>query len=215
MLTSDTKTAIRDAFRAGQLRVQAVDPDTGTPIVVPVEAVLRHSTPKDMIRTTVEHNGSQSAVETTVDHSLFTRQGDTIKAVRADELRVGDTVAMVTQSVSGGQLTWGTAISLESLPPILFTYDLSVPGPENFVLANGILAHNSYSIGGISLDIERSSKYQSLADNAQSQLEKLSTAKQQTTHYVRGLLQPRYGRGIRSSFGPNLSRGSVGPRSFL
>lgn len=80
---------------------------------------------------------------------------------------------------------------------------------------NGVADEFGYSIGGISLDIERSSKYQSLADNAQAQLEKLTTAKQQTVHYVRGLKQPRFGTGVRSAFGGNLGRNVLSPRSFL
>lgn len=73
----------------------------------------------------------------------------------------------------------------------------------------------SYSIGGISLDLEKSSKYMDLKRNAEEQLDKLIEAKARTTKFVRGLAQPRFGVGVRSSFGPNLGRGQIGPRSFV
>jgi hypothetical protein len=96
-----------------------------------------------------------------------------------------------------------------------FMYDLTVPGDENFVLANGIVAHNSYSIGGISLDIDKASGYESLKGNAEGQLDKATEAKKMTTLYVSGLRQPKYGVGVRSAFGPNVGRGVLGPRSFV
>ena len=83
------------------------------------------------------------------------------------------------------------------------------------MLSNGILAHNSYSIGGISLDIEKSSKYESLKSNAEGQFDKATEAKARTVKFIRGLQQPKYGVGIRSSFGPAVGRGVLSPRSFL
>jgi hypothetical protein len=73
----------------------------------------------------------------------------------------------------------------------------------------------SYSIGGISLDIEKSSKYESLKSNAEQQFDKATEAKARTVKWLRGLSQSRYGIGIRSAFGPNVGRGVLSPRSFL
>lgn len=73
----------------------------------------------------------------------------------------------------------------------------------------------SYSIGGISLDIEKSSKYMDLKRNAEEQWDKMTEAKARTEKYVRGLSQPRFGRGVRSSFGPQVGRGVLSPRSFV
>ena len=95
------------------------------------------------------------------------------------------------------------------------TYDLSVPGHENFCLANGIVAHNTYSIGGVSLDLERSSKYESLKSNSEGQFDKATEAKARTVKFMRGLQQPKYGIGVRSAFGPNVGRGVLSPRGFL
>lgn len=72
-----------------------------------------------------------------------------------------------------------------------------------------------YSIGGISLNIEKSSKYESLKSNAEEQWDKLVESKSRTTKYMVGLAQPRFGRGVRSAFGPYVGRGVLSPRSFV
>lgn len=73
----------------------------------------------------------------------------------------------------------------------------------------------SYSIGGISLDIQKASNYESLKQNAEGQLEKATEAKSRTTKYIRGLKQPRWGIGVRSSWGPKVSSGVLSPRNFV
>lgn len=72
-----------------------------------------------------------------------------------------------------------------------------------------------YSIGGISLNIDKSSKYMSLKENAEQQWDKLTEAKSRTTKYMRGLKQQRFSPGVRSSFGPAVGRGVLSPRNFL
>jgi len=72
-----------------------------------------------------------------------------------------------------------------------------------------------YSIGGVSLSIEKSSKYESLKSNAEGQFDKATEAKQRTVKFIRGLQQPRYGMGIRSAFGPAVGKGILSPRNFL
>lgn len=72
-----------------------------------------------------------------------------------------------------------------------------------------------YSIGGISLNIEKSSKYMDLKRNAEEQWDKLTEAKSRTERYLRGLSQPRFGRGVRSAFGPHVGRSVLSPRSFI
>lgn len=80
---------------------------------------------------------------------------------------------------------------------------------------NWVADEFDYSIGGISLSIEKSSKYQSLKENAESQWDKLVEAKARTTKYMRGLKQPRFGIGVRSAFGPFVGRGVMSPRQFI
>lgn len=81
--------------------------------------------------------------------------------------------------------------------------------------SNWVKDEFDYSIGGISLSIDKSSKYESLKQNAESQFEKATEAKSRTVKFIRGLQQPKYGFGVRSSFGPNVGRGVLSPRSFV
>jgi hypothetical protein len=80
---------------------------------------------------------------------------------------------------------------------------------------NWIVEEFSYSIGGISLDIEKSSKYESIKNNAEQQFDKMLEAKTRTVKIIRGLQQSRYGIGVRSAFGPALGNGKLTPRSYL
>jgi len=80
---------------------------------------------------------------------------------------------------------------------------------------NWVADEFDYSIGGVSLSIEKSSKYESMKSNAEGQLDKAMEAKARTVKYIRGLQQHRYGIGVRSSFGPNLGRGILSPRNFF
>jgi len=202
------KTTIREAFRAGQLRVLAVDPTSGTTSLCKISDVMRHNTShKSMTRTTVQDG---RFVDTTVDHSLFFRSGDGVTPVQAEEIRVGDVIASVD-----GVLEDAVVANVERLPAQEHTYDLSVPGPENFVLANGILAHNSYSIGGVSLEIEKASKYESLYQTLKDQFDSQLDKAKATVKFVRGLQQPKFGIGIRSSFGPYVGGGVLSPRQFV
>lgn len=80
---------------------------------------------------------------------------------------------------------------------------------------NWVANEFDYSIGGISLNIEKSSKYMDLKRNAEEQWDKLTEAKSRTEKYVRGLSQPRFGRGVRSAFGPAVGKGVLSPRNFV
>jgi len=208
-LDHGTRAALREAFHTGRLMVDAADPATGVVGRHAITDVLQHNTEhKAMVRTTLVDGRS---VETTVDHSLFHRVGSGIVPVEAGALRAGDQIATGV----GSDVVWVVVKTVERLPPDEHTYDLSVPGPENFVLSNGIMAHNSYSIGGISLDLDKSSKYESLKQSAEDQFDKLAEAKARTTKYMRGLRQSRFGGGMRSNFGPNPGRGQNSPLRFL
>ena len=81
--------------------------------------------------------------------------------------------------------------------------------------ANWVVDEFDYSIGGISLNIDRSSKYEMLRAGAETQVQTATEMKQRTTKYIRGLQQPKYGIGIRSAFGPQVGRGVLSPRGFI
>ena len=72
-----------------------------------------------------------------------------------------------------------------------------------------------YSIGGVSLSLNRSAQYETLKQNSEGQFDKASEAKARTVKFIRGLQQPKYGVGIRSSFGSNVGKGVLSPRGFL
>lgn len=99
---------------------------------------------------------------------------------------------------------WRTAILWEAITHACFA-----------LAANWVADEFDYSIGGISLSIEKSSKYESLKQNAEGQFDKAAEAKARTVKFMRGLQQPKYGIGIKSSFGPAVGRGVLSPRNFL
>lgn len=75
-----------------------------------------------------------------------------------------------------------------------------------------------YSIGGVSLDLDKSAKYASMADSIDSRFKEMlnaDTGAKSTVKVIRGLQQSRYGIGIRSSFGPSVGRGALTPRRFI
>lgn len=74
----------------------------------------------------------------------------------------------------------------------------------------------SYSIGGVSLDLEKSSKFQSLMNDAQARFDSSVEQAKLTVIHFRGLKQPKYGMGVRSSFGPAVGgAGTITPRKFV
>ena len=204
MLSNDVRRDIRDAFRSKSLTVQAVQSD-GTVGWFPVEDVVRHVVPhKTILRVVLE--GGQS-VDVTEDHSLFT---DLIP-IRAEAVREG----LPLTTVQEDKIVPCAVVSIAPITNPGVMYDLCVPGPQNFVLTNGILAHNSYSVGGISLDLDKSSKYESAQSNAQDQFTAQLERAKATVNVIKGLQQPRYGSGMRSAFGPYTGRGVLTPARFL
>lgn len=208
-IDSTTRDRIRKAFEDEDLKVRSVDANTGQVCIRKVSDVMRHYTPtKRILR--ISTAGGRS-VKCTEDHSLFRLSKGSLQPAEAGGLTVGDSLVIV----EGGVAITDRITSVFPLPNHIFTYDLSVPGPENFVLSNGILAHNSYSIGGISLSIEKSSKYESIKQNMEGRFDKFMENKRATTKIMRGLKQSRYGVGVRSSFGPITGKGVLTPRKFM
>lgn len=83
------------------------------------------------------------------------------------------------------------------------------------LMINWIADEFDYSIGGVSLSIEKSSKYESAYQAAKDQFESQLERAKQTVKIVKGLQQPKYGVGIRSAFGPFTGRGVLTPRKFV
>lgn len=72
-----------------------------------------------------------------------------------------------------------------------------------------------YSIGGVSLAIDKSSKYDTLKSGASEQFDKQLDRAKATVKIIKGLQQPKYGIGIRSAFGPYTGAGVLSPRKFV
>lgn len=126
-------------------------------------------------------------------------------------------------------------VSLDSLnmyPPMTFFTSLDdligQHRPWRTVLLEGAMVHAitaialnwvvdefDYSIGGVSLSIDKSSKYQSMASDIQGRFTDHITAAKETVKIYVGLRQSKFGVGIRSSFGPSVGRGTLTPRRFL
>lgn len=71
-----------------------------------------------------------------------------------------------------------------------------------------------YSISGVSLSIDKSSKYQALKDEYIAEYDKLVDLNKQSIKIIKGLRQNKYGVGIQSALGP-LSRPGVQSRRNL
>lgn len=72
----------------------------------------------------------------------------------------------------------------------------------------------SYSISGESLDLEKSSKYQSMKDEYIAEYDKLVEQNKLSIKIIKGLRQMRYGIGLQSSLGP-LNRPGVQSRKNM
>lgn len=83
------------------------------------------------------------------------------------------------------------------------------------VRINWIADEFDYSIGGVSLSIDKASKYEAALQASTEQFDKQLDKAKQTINFVKGLQQPRFGTGIRSAFGPFVGRGVLSPRKFV
>ena len=209
MLADDVKAKIFKAISSGTLQVRSVDTSTGEVVWGVVEDILQHASAQKAM---LEVYSGEACTVVTEDHSLFKldAQGLPVEVLSKD-IHEGDTLA----SVVDGVLTPSEVTKVNISPCCEYTYDLAVPGYHNFVLANGVLAHNSYSISGVSLDIDKSSKYQAMKENFESEHEKMLDQAKTSIKIVKGLQQPRYGIGISSALGPFSRVGVQSRRNYV
>ncbi len=80
---------------------------------------------------------------------------------------------------------------------------------------NWISEEFDYSIGGVSLSLERASKYESAKDSMKTLFDEQLERAKQTVKFTKGLQQPKFGTGMRSSFGPYTGRGILSPAKFV
>ena len=73
-----------------------------------------------------------------------------------------------------------------------------------------------YSIGGVSLNIDKSSKYQGMSEKFDQEYQtQLERYKDFGVKVILGIQQPRYGIGIASALGPYSGRGVQNRRNFI
>jgi hypothetical protein len=73
-----------------------------------------------------------------------------------------------------------------------------------------------YSIGGVSLNIDKSSKYQGMSEKFDSEFQtQIDRYKDFGVKVIMGIQQPRYGIGIASALGPYSGRGVQNRRNFI
>jgi hypothetical protein len=80
---------------------------------------------------------------------------------------------------------------------------------------NWIADEFDYTIGGVSLNLEKSSKYEGAQTAAQESFTQQLEKAKATVNILKGVQQPKFGTGIRSAFGPYSGRGVLSPRKFV
>lgn len=67
---------------------------------------------------------------------------------------------------------------------------------------NWIADEFSYSVSGVSLDLEKSSKYMAMKENYETEFDKALEQAKRSIKIIKGVKQPRFGIGISSALGP-------------
>jgi hypothetical protein len=199
------KEKIRQSFLSGSLKVKSLL-NNGKVDWVPSIDVVRHITPHKKMLKVVTDRGSVCVTE---DHSLFF--WDNKEPVTTSNLGVGDFIV----SCEGDNSVKARVLDIQEIDRETHTYDVSVPESECAFLSSGILVHNTYSVSGVSLDVEKSSKYQSMKENFISEYDKLKDQAKRSIKIIKGLQQPRYGVGISSAMGPFSRPGVQSRRNFV
>lgn len=199
------KEKIKESFYLNKLSVKSMVNENEVKWVS-LKDVVRHHTPHKNIFKIDTDKGSVSVTE---DHSVF--RWEDKRPVLSKTLKIGDEI------VSSKSLKIDKAVvkGVTKLDPENETYDVSVPGTECAFLESGILVHNTYSVSGVSLDIEKSSKYQSMKENFIGEYDKLKEEAKSSIKIIKGLKQPRYGIGISSALGPYSRPGVQSRRNYI
>ena len=201
---------LQGAFERGQLYIKSYVQETKAVAWKPIKDVLKHNAEHKKIMNvlTTKRNGDIVSLIVTEDHSLF--NWNTMEPIKTSDIeRNFKLIGLNNDNFD--------AYDVRTIQPVPYqdpVYDLSVPGTENFFTTSGLLAHNTYSISGVSLDIEKSSKYQSMKDEYIAEYDKLVEAAKRSVKIVKGLRMQKFGTGIMSALGP-LSRPGVQSRRSM
>ena len=104
----------------------------------------------------------------------------------------------------GSERRWRTTIILRAAAFACFA-----------IAMNWIVDEFDYSISGVSLNLEKSSKYQSMKDQYIGEYDKLVEENKTSIKLIVGLRQFRYGIGISSALGPFNTVGSQSRRNYV
>jgi len=80
---------------------------------------------------------------------------------------------------------------------------------------NWIVDEYDYSISGVSLNLDKSSKYQAMKDSFETEYDKILELAKRSIKIAVGLKQPRYGIGISSALGPYSRPGVQSRRNYV
>jgi len=110
-----------------------------------------------------------------------------------------------------------TGITLDNMPDRWRTTILLRAGAFACaaVALNWIADEYGYSISGVSLDLEKSSKYESMKNNFLTEFKEAAQQAKDSIKIVVGLQQPRYGIGISSALGPFSAPGVQSRRNYI
>jgi len=197
---------IKEAFEDTVLEVNSYNKRTKETEWKTIRNVFRHDAQGKKIVNVI---AGKKKVKVTTDHSLYSYA--TKLEIETNKIRPDQSIVII--DILGNI----QPLSVDEIKPARserYMYDLSVEDNENFFLASGILAHNSYSISGVSLDIEKSSKYQAMKDEYIAEYDKLVEQNKLSIKIVKGLRQFKYGVGITSALGP-MNRPGVQSRRNL
>lgn len=197
---------IKESFLKGKLKVESFNREIEEIEWKPIQDILRHNSEnKRMMRVYTE----KEVVCVTEDHSLFLYGAN--KEVMPKDLKIGDLIIGKDKYVSKPF----RVIAIEDVDKEKYAFDLSIPGNENFFLSSGILAHNTYSISGVSLTIDKFSKYEAMKNNFIQEWDKARDLAKTSIKIIKGLRQPKFGVGISSALGPYSRPGVQSRRNFV
>lgn len=110
-----------------------------------------------------------------------------------------------------------TGITLQNLPTRWRTSILLGAAAHacRAIAMNWIADEFSYSVSGVSLDIDKSSKYMGMKENFETQFDKSKDEAKRSIKIIKGVQQPRFGIGISSALGPYNRVGTQSRRNYV
>ena len=206
MITKENIERLKKSFKDSKLQVKSFNGSTEEIEWKTVLNVVRHNSEKKKI---FDVYTETKKVGVTGDHSLFSF--GTNNPTKVYDLNIND---LIIGEEDNNKIPL-KVIDIKEIAKEKYTYDLSVKDNENFFLASGILAHNTYSISGVSLDIDKSSKYESLKESYIQEYDKARDLAKKSIKIIKGVKQSKYGVGVSSALGPYRRPGTQSRSNYV